>query len=114
MSKKLTDFFISNKENISLSKMQESVASIWACDDIQNFFHHFTHFYFRRQNLIKKIDLVKNHGFINFHGSNIIQSMAKFQAMLQQNQPTKGVSWKNWRVLRQEKVIGQLEKGPVL
>ena len=28
MSKKLTDFFISNKKNISLSKMQESVASI--------------------------------------------------------------------------------------
>ena len=39
MSKKLTNFFISSKENNSVSRKLETVATIPAYDDIANFFH---------------------------------------------------------------------------
>ena len=85
---------------------------------------HLTNFHFRRQNLVKKIDLVKHRGLINFCGSIMMQGMAKYQAMLQRKQPTKGVlkkavlghfaCWKNCGVLRQEKVLLSWKERPVL
>ena len=58
---------------------------------LKNFSIQLTHFYFQRQNLVRKIDLLKHGGLINFRGSIMIPGMAKFQAMLQRKQPTEGV-----------------------
>ena len=43
------------------------------------------------KNFVKKINLINHGGLINFRGSIMIQGMAKFQATLQQKQPTKDV-----------------------
>ena len=91
---------------------------------LKNFSIHLIHFHLRRQSLVKKIDLVKHSSLINFRACIITQGMAKFQAMLQRKQPTKAVlkkvvpghfaSWKNCRVLIDEKVSVSWKKGPVL
>ena len=91
MSKKLTDFFVSSsKEKTTLLEENEQGASnsktesnsvddigshnVATNDSIEKPSIHRSHFHFQKQNLAKKIDPVKHHGWLNFPGCIMMQS----------------------------------------
>ena len=84
---KINRYFHIKQKNTSVSKKELFQLEII----LKNFSIQLTHFYFQRQSLVRKIDLLKHGGLINFRGSIMIPGMAKFQAMLQRKQPTEGV-----------------------
>ena len=101
------------------------MAFVPACDGmvLEIFSIRLTYFHFQRQNLVKKIDLVKNRGLINLCGFVIMQGIAKFKTMLQRKQPTEGVLFfscskalcqlEKLTCSKRGKSFGKLEKGPV-
>ena len=99
------------------------MATVTASNDIGKLLHPPYTFRFRRQNLVKKIDLVKRGGLINFHDSPLwykvwLSFKPRYNENSQRKMFWKAVlghfsSWKKWRVLREEKVLVSWKKGPV-
>ena len=75
MNKKLTDFFISSKENTLVLKKQETMVSVSVCDDTEKkkYFYPLYILSFPKIKFSKTNDLVKDCGLINFRGSIMIQ-----------------------------------------